>query len=106
MSTLSYAPELASRFIHPTWNLRVRNLSKRYRIAQPFPHIHLAPFLNQPDVETMAAEFPRAESAQWIHYKHANENKNGLSRRDLFPPTLGKLVDELNSEPFVSWLRK
>jgi hypothetical protein len=54
----------------------------------------------------IAREFPDCNSAPWTRYKHANENKNGLSQRDLFPPTIGELVDELNSDLFVPWLRK
>jgi hypothetical protein len=52
----------------------------------------------------MAADFPEAQSAEWIQYKHGNENKLGLSQRVLFPPSIRAVVDELNSPPFVAWL--
>ena len=52
----------------------------------------------------VAEDFPECHSAEWIRYKHGNENKFGLNRRELFPNTIGKVVDELNSPPFVAWL--
>ena len=33
-------------------------------------------------------------------------NKLGFTKRDAFPPALGRLVDELNSPEFVAWLCK
>jgi hypothetical protein len=79
-------------------------LARQYHTAVPFPHIHFDCFLNPERAAAIAREFPDYDSSAWIRYKHANENKNGLSRRGLFPPTIGELVDELNSKPFVSWL--
>jgi hypothetical protein len=81
-----------------------RHLAKQYKSAEPFPHVRLARFLEPQTAEMLAAEFPRTSSSAWIHYKHANENKAGLNKRDLFPPCIGEVVDELNSQPFVSWL--
>jgi hypothetical protein len=104
MSALSCAPELVGAFLHAEWRAQVRRLSQVYRVAVPFPHIHLYPFLSPRALAGVAAEFPGPNSTQWIRYKHANENKNGLSRRDLFPPRIGELVDDLNSPPFVSWI--
>jgi hypothetical protein len=52
----------------------------------------------------MAREFPGLETEAWTRYKHQNENKLGLTRREMFPPLLGEVVDELNSHAFVSWL--
>jgi Rps23 Pro-64 3,4-dihydroxylase Tpa1-like proline 4-hydroxylase len=52
----------------------------------------------------MADEFPALNTDAWTHYKHHNENKLGLSKRSMFPPMLGEVVDELNSPEFVGWL--
>jgi hypothetical protein len=104
MSALSYAPESAGAFLRAEWRAQVRSISQVYRAAVPFPHIHLYPFLDERALVGVAAEFPDPHSTEWIRYKHANENKNGLSRRDLFPPHIGELVDELNSPAFVSWI--
>src|SRR5262249_30988061 len=73
----------------------------QYRTAAPFPHIHLAPFLESEIADRVAADFPNSNSAKWIHYKHGNENKLGLNRADLFPASIKEAVDELNSPSFV-----
>ena len=44
----------------------------------------------------MAREFPQSTSDAWIQYKHANENKLGNSKREIFPATIGAVTDELN----------
>ncbi len=85
---------------------QVLQLARQYQMAVPFPHIQFDCFLNPEMAAAVAREFPDHNSAAWIRYKHANENKNGLSKRELFPPPIGELVDQLNSELFVSWLRK
>jgi len=85
---------------------RVLQLARQYQMAVPFPHIHFDCFLNPETAAAIAREFPDYHSSAWIRYKHANENKNGLSQRELFPPAIGELVDQLNSELFVNWLRE
>ena len=42
--------------------------------------------------------------ATTVHWKHYNENKLGLTKRALFPPFVGQVVDELNAPGFVTWL--
>src|SRR6266567_8317118 len=79
-------------------------LARQYKVATPFPHVHFIHFLEQETAAAIAREFPDHTSPAWIRYKHANENKNGLSMRKVFPPRIGNVVDVLNSPPFVSWL--
>jgi len=79
-------------------------LARQYKASTPFPHIHFNHFLDQETAAAMAREFPDYTSSAWIRYKHANENKNGLNLRELFPPRIGNVVDALNSPPFLSWL--
>jgi hypothetical protein len=106
MSSLLNAVGPVSVFPYAKWGPLVRHLAKQYRSAKPFPHIHLPSFL-EPDVARgMAMAFPRPRSTEWIHYKHANEDKLGLNRRDLFPASIGEVVNELNSPEFVSWLKE
>lgn len=106
MSTLPRDISPASLFPYAKWGPLVRHLAKQYRSALPFPHIHLAQFLEPEAAKMMAEEFPRPGSADWIHYKHANENKLGLNRRLLFPNTIAQAVNELSSESFLGWLRE
>jgi len=64
----------------------------------------LADFLDAEVADAIAAEFPDAKTEAWTQYKHHNENKLGMAKRELFPPGLGEVADELNSPGFVSWL--
>lgn len=86
------------------WRADLPELSKRYRENQPVPHIYLTDFLNSEAATALEKEFPRPDSHQWTHYQHQNENKHGMTKRELFPPKLGEAVDELNSPAFVEWL--
>lgn len=79
-------------------------LAKTYRENAPGPHIFLQDFLDPRVARFMALEFPNPNTDAWTQYKHQNENKLGLNKRLLFPPTLGKVTDELNSPEFVEWL--
>src|SRR5487761_387494 len=86
------------------WNGPLPALARRYREAKPFPHIRLTEFLEPHTAHSFANEFPAPSSSAWIQYKHYNENKAGLTKRELFPATMGKVVDELNSPKFLAWL--
>src|ERR1700757_1577752 len=100
MSSLVRPLAPASAFLYEKWGPLTRPLAKQYRLAAPFPHIRLAPFLEPEIAGRVTADFPNSKSAAWIHYKHGNEDKLGLSRADLFPASIREVVDELNSAPF------
>src|ERR1051326_6601107 len=86
------------------WSATLPALAKRYRENSPCPHILLESFL-RPDVAlAMSREFPQTTSDAWTQYKHANENKLGMPKRELFPQTIGEVTDELNSPEFVAWV--
>jgi Rps23 Pro-64 3,4-dihydroxylase Tpa1-like proline 4-hydroxylase len=80
------------------------SLSTMYRENRPVPHIYLTNFLFPEAAAELEQEFPRSDSTQWTHYQHQNENKHGMTKRELFPPKLGNAADELNSPAFVQWL--
>jgi hypothetical protein len=106
MAIVPAAKESERLFPYNRWSTELPALAERYQRAEPFPHIHLAEFL-QPDMARAAAEeFPESSSEAWTQYKHFNENKAGLTKRELFPGVLGKMVDELNSPEFLGWLSK
>jgi hypothetical protein len=88
------------------WTAQVDQLALRYQNAEPYPHIHLENLLDQGAARQLEAEFPAFGSSAWIHYKHYNEDKLGFTKRDQFPENLGRLVDELNSKPFTTWLSR
>jgi hypothetical protein len=86
------------------WGSRLPTLARQYRENRPCPHVLLENLLEPEVALAMAREFPRPDGNLWTQYKHVNENKLGLPKRDLFPPTLGAVTDELNSPEFVAWV--
>jgi 2OG-Fe(II) oxygenase superfamily len=94
----------APLFDYRRWSEGLEDLAQRYQRQTPFPHIALEDFLDPGIARTIAGEFPSQTSGAWIQYRHHNENKMGLPKRELFPSMLGKVVDELNSPDFLSWL--
>lgn len=86
------------------WRSRLPLLAKQYRENFPCPHLLLENFLDREVALALANEFPRPGGDAWTRYKHINENKLGLPKRELFPPMLGTVTDELNSPEFTEWL--
>lgn len=86
------------------WRGRLPELAARYQQNQPVPHIYLTDFLDPRAAAALEAEFPRPNSDAWTHYQHENENKHGMTKREMFPPLLGAAADALNSPEFVAWL--
>jgi hypothetical protein len=82
----------------------VKSLGTRYQSAEPFPHIHIESFLDLAVTRELAQEFPQSGSVAWTQYKHYNENKSGLTKREQLPDGLGRLIDELNGPEFTAWL--
>jgi len=100
------AQPVSRLFSFEKWTPLLPKLARQYRENQPCPHIHLSDFVDPEVAFAMAAEFPAHHTEAWTHYKHHNENKLGLSKRSLFPATLGEAVDEFNSPEFVRWLSR
>jgi Rps23 Pro-64 3,4-dihydroxylase Tpa1-like proline 4-hydroxylase len=104
---MSTAPALQAStqlFPYEIWCAEVEDLAKQYRNNQPCPHILLKDFLEPATASAMAREFPQPTSDEWTQYKHANENKLGMAKRELFPPMIRAVTDELNSPQFVAWI--
>jgi len=95
---------LGAIFSIEEWTARLSQLAATFRGNQPGPHIYLADFLLPEAAAALEKEFPRPDSHAWTHYQHQNENKHGMTKRDLFPPRLGAAVDALNSDRFLEWL--
>jgi 2OG-Fe(II) oxygenase superfamily len=98
------APQIRSLFPYEKWSPQAAALAKQFRTNPPYPHLHLAGFLDEDMVADAARQFPGLETDAWTRYKHQNENKLGLTKREMFPPLLSAIVDELNSPVFVRWL--
>jgi hypothetical protein len=84
---------------------RVAELREQFRHGDPYPHIVIENFLPPHLLERMLAEFPGVKSGEWIHYHHYNERKFGKTDRLSFGPTIGAVIDELNSPRFLRFLR-
>ena len=106
VSNASGSPHVEPLFPYDAWQDSVDRLAADYQRNEPFPHIHLEGFLKPAVARRVLEEFPDPTSPAWREYKHFNENKLGMTRRDLFPPAVGALIDEFNSPQFVLWLSK
>ena len=106
MTTVSTLTESRRFFPYDRWTSQLPQLEGRYQAAKPFPHIHLTDFLDPDTACAAAGEFPDTSSDAWIQYKHFNENKAGLAKRELFPESIGRIVDELNGPEFLKWLSR
>ena len=93
-------------FPYGRWFLQASALRRKFCENRPFPHLHLKEFLDPCNAAEAASRFPGLRTDAWTRYKHQNENKLGLTKRELFPAALGEIVDELNSPAFVHWLSK
>jgi Rps23 Pro-64 3,4-dihydroxylase Tpa1-like proline 4-hydroxylase len=91
-------------FPYGKWEPRLRALAAGYRENHPCPHVFLADFIDHEIAGAMAEQFPQPSSDAWTQYKHANENKLGMAKRQLFPPAIAAVTDELNSPRFVAWI--
>ena len=85
---------------------RLGALEPQYQESEPFPHIHLENFLDESVAQGLEAAFPARASESWTQWKHFNENKCGLTKRDHIPEKLGQLIDEFNSPDFTTWLSR
>ena len=95
-----------SAFPYWRWEPQVEELAKVYRENLPFPHIRLTDFLEPGLAKALAVEFPTNGTEAWTQYKHQNENKLGMTKRELFPSGLGAVADELSSQRFAAWLSR
>jgi Rps23 Pro-64 3,4-dihydroxylase Tpa1-like proline 4-hydroxylase len=94
----------ARLFPYQRWGSRLSALAKQYQENRPCPHILLKDFLDFEVAQDMATQFPQATSDAWTQYKHANENKLGMPKREMFPAPIRAVTDELNSPEFVAWV--
>jgi len=98
------APRIRTLFPYEKWSPQTSTLNRQFRTNKPYPHLHLEELLDPEIAAEMSRAFPGLETDAWTRYKHQNENKLGLTKRELFPPLIADVVDELNSPEFVSWL--
>lgn len=72
--------------------------------SSPFPHI-VADGLIDPDVlHLVAGEFPEPEQIRWQQFDRPTELKLANADMSLMGPTTRRLLNELNSQVFISFL--
>src|SRR5688572_26744797 len=84
---------------------KLDNLRAEYASGDPYSHVVMDDFLSPEVIQRMLGEFPGIASGEWIHYVHYNERKFGKTDREAFGPTIGAVVDELNSPRFLRFLQ-
>jgi len=104
MSCLQTIEKPSPLFDYSRWNSQLPGLARQYAGNKPLPHVLMKDFLSAEVASAISLEFPSASSQAWIQYKHPNEHKLGLAKRERFPTGLGEVADELNSPQFVNWL--
>lgn len=104
MSCSQTVAQAAPLFPYWRWTSQLPVLAAQYAENNPVPHIFLRNFIDADVVALAAEEFPNPNTEAWTQYKHHNENKLGMARRELFPAALGEITDELNSPSFLDWL--
>lgn len=78
---------------------------ERYQNASPFPHIMIDNFFPEERVREVAREIeaakidPEAPGYGWL-------DKRRVSDLEKMPPKTRKMVEELNSRPFLEWLER
>jgi hypothetical protein len=91
---------------HARLDARLSTVTRAYAHAEPYPHAVLDDFLDPSVARQLLREFPPIDPSGWISYAHVNERKYGKTDRASFPPTIGRVVDDLNAPPFVAWLER
>src|SRR5713226_5052094 len=104
MPQLAFVEKEMELFPYSKWNPELPALAQKYQNNDPVPHLLLTGFLDPQVAQAIAEEFPTPNTHAWTQYKHQNENKQGMTKRELFPPHLGEVADGLNSLEFVAWL--
>ena len=104
--TLTGATAAGSLVDHARLGARLSTVMPTYAGAEPYPHAVLDDFLDPAVARADAAGIPADDPSGWINYVHFNERKYGKTDRASFPPTIGRVVDELNAPPFVAWLER
>lgn len=84
---------------------RAAELHRSFASARPFPHVVLDDFLAPAAARSALEVFP-PPNENWIHYLHYNERTFGMNDRPNIPEAARMILDELNSDAFVSLLER
>jgi len=85
------------------WLDQAAMLRREFSEADPFPHLVLDHFLAPEAAQRALTSFPPPGDG-WIHYLHYNERTFGMNDPNVLPRSARSILDELNSDRFVSLL--
>jgi len=86
---------------------RVEDDARSFRDAKPFPHLVFDDLLVDGVVTPIRTAFPREGWDSWYRFEDKFQfKKHTCDRIDLIPEPLDRLILELNSGPFLSWLSR
>jgi 2OG-Fe(II) oxygenase superfamily len=86
--------------------LDVDRLHTQYMAADPYPHIVIDDFLDPGIAQAAVKEFPAPDATEWTNYLHVNERKFSHTDPDTWGPTLQRILADLNSPRFVTFVGK
>lgn len=93
-------------FNYEKWKGKLADLSEKYQNAEEFPHIAIDDFIEKKPIDDALASFPEMKSNNWNNYMHFNEKKLGMSKAELIPENLMKIINELSSPEFIKFLEE
>ena len=86
---------------------KATNLKSNYTKAKPFPHIYFDDFFNADFLKKVLNEFPDLDKQEdQIFYSNPNEEKHASKGTEQFKENTTKLVEFLNSQPFLDFLQE
>ena len=83
-------------------DLKINDLSKKYQMAEPFPHIVIDDFMTADCIKNTLEGF---KNVNWASYTHFNEKKSA-NKTKKFDPLLQKTIEALNSDQFIKFLER
>ena len=86
------------------WMAAAEELHREFVSAEPFPALVLDNFLVPEAANRVLESFPSPNNEGWINYTRINERTLGMRNRQTIPPTAIEVLEELNSERFLSLL--
>jgi Rps23 Pro-64 3,4-dihydroxylase Tpa1-like proline 4-hydroxylase len=94
------------QFDHEPLTTLADSKRREYAAGRPYPHIVIDDFLPEEVLDSVLAEFPRPEDADWIKFDSATERKLATKEESAMGPNTRALLAELNSSAFVDFLER
>ena len=82
------------------------NLQKKFKNAEPFPHIIIDNFLNAEIAEEIEKKFTQINRDQWLNFTHYNEYKFALNDTSQMPDGISAALDLLNCDKFLKLIEE